>query len=85
MDMFDSKHFIILRLEKLIQNILNKVSCAMIKYNIFFKNSLKMKVHVDIMIFIPLFCIYLNKYSLFKQIIQFKNKQYVHIYLTLHI
>lgn len=44
-----------------------------------------MKVHVDIMIFIPLFCIYLNKYSLFKQIIQFKNKQYVHIYLTLHI
>lgn len=85
MDMFDSKHFIILRLEKLIQNILNKVSCVMIKYNIFFKNSLKMKVHVDIMISIPLFCIYLNKYSLFKQIIQFKNKQYVHIYLTLHI
>lgn len=63
MDMFDSKHFIILRLEKLKQNILNKVSCAMIKYNIFFKNSLKMKVHVHIMIFIPLFCIYLNKYS----------------------
>lgn len=53
---FDSNHFIIIRLEKLIQNILNKVSSAMIKLNIFFLNYLKLKVHVDIMILIRLFC-----------------------------
>lgn len=53
---FDSKHFIIIRLEKLIQNILNKVSSAMIKFNISFENYLKLKVHVDIMILIRLFC-----------------------------
>lgn len=51
---FDSNHFIIIRLEKLIQNILNKVSSAMIKLNIFFLNYLKLKV--DIMILIRLFC-----------------------------
>lgn len=53
---FDSNHFIIIRLEKLIQNILNKVSSAMIKFNISFENYLKLKVHVDIMILIRLFC-----------------------------
>lgn len=53
---FDNNHFIIIRLEKLIQNILNKVSSAMIKLNIFFLNYLKLKVHVDIMILIRLFC-----------------------------
>lgn len=53
---FDSNLFIIIRLEKLIQNILNKVSSAMIKLNIFFFNYLKLKVHVDIMILIRLFC-----------------------------
>lgn len=53
---FDNNHFIIIRLEKLIQNILNKVSSAMIKLNIIFLNYLKLKVHVDIMILIRLFC-----------------------------
>lgn len=53
---FDSNLFIIIRLEKLVQNILNKVSSAMIKLNIFFFNYLKLKVHVDIMILIRLFC-----------------------------
>lgn len=57
---FDSKHFIIIRLEKLIQNILNKVSSAMIKFNISFENYLKLKVHVDIMILIRLFCTILH-------------------------
>lgn len=63
MDMVDSKHFIILRLEKLIQHILNKGSSGMIKYNIFKTTYLKLKEHVDIMILTRLFCIYLNKYS----------------------
>lgn len=40
---FDSNHFIIIRLEKLIQNILNKVSSAMIKLNIFFFKLFKIE------------------------------------------